>query len=341
MKKAVLACALAAVFALGGIMTGCDNETADKNADADTKQEEEMPEQKPGEGEEEQKPGEGEEQKPSEGEEQKPSEGEEEERKLRVLDKDFKYGVAQKEYTVEYDGISIYGTLYRPKATGKFPLVILSHGFNGHYTDFPKECQRLAERGYFAYAFDYCGAQLNGKSTGRDASSYTPFTMKEDLIAVIKNLQTYPSVDPTQIFLFGGSQGGFITALTAADGEIKDMVSAIALYFPALNIPDDWRGKPERDTPLMGYSIGAEFIKSVQDLDPYQVIGGFETDVCIVWGDQDALVRREYIDRAMEVYGERCELTVIPGAGHGFGGEALNTAVETVLAFLEARTYES
>ncbi len=335
MKKTVLACALAAVFTFGGIMTGCDKKT-DKNADEDTKQEEEMPEKKPDEDKEEQGPAQGDGQ---DGEEQTPDEGGE--RKLRVLDKDFTYGVTEREYTVEYDGITLYGTLYRPQPKGKYPLVILSHGFNGHYSDFPKECQRFAERGYVVYTFDYCGAQQNGKSTGRDASSYTPYTMKEDLIAVINKLKNYSRVDPTQIFLFGGSQGGFITALTAADREIADMVSAIALYFPALNIPDDWRGKPEQDTALMGYTIGAEYIKSVQDLDPYEVIGGFEKDVCIVWGDQDPIVHREYIDRAKEVYGEKCELTVIEGAGHGFGGEALNTAVETVLAFLEARTYES
>ena len=132
MKKTVLVCALAAVFALSGIMAGCDNET-DKNADVDNRQEEEMPEQKPNEGEG-QKPGEGEEQKPdegegegegqnpNEGEEQNPGEGEEE-RKLRVLDKDFKYEVVQRETTIKYGEISLYGVMYRPKPKGKYPSI--------------------------------------------------------------------------------------------------------------------------------------------------------------------------------------------------------------------------
>ncbi len=265
-----------------------------------------------------------------------------EERELRVLPEGFTYEVTTKEWTVKGEDVSIYGKIWSPDAKGKFPLVILSHGFNGHYTDFPTECQRLAQRGYVAYAFDFCGAQSGGKSTGRTAEEYTPLTMKQDLIAVINDLQRLPIVDKTQIFLFGGSQGGFVTALAAADETVRDKIAAIALYFPAFNIPDDWHGKPEVNTPLMGYSIGAEFIRSVQDLDPYAVIGGFKKDVCIVWGTQDALVARKYIDRAVETYGkDRTELTVLNGAGHGFSGQDLLTAVDTVLAFLEARTYVS
>lgn len=262
-----------------------------------------------------------------------------EQRELRVLDGDFKYEITREEYTVVYDNIELFGELYSPKADGKFPAVIFSHGYNGHYTDFPNECKRFAQRGYVCYAFDYCGAQANGRSKGRTGADYTPFTMKEDLRAVIADIKMLPEVDETQIFLFGGSQGGFVTALTAADDEIKEQIAAVALYFPAFNIPDDWRNAPVQDTPLMGYSIGAAFISSIRDLDVYELIGNYEKDVCIVWGDQDALVKKQYIDRAVETY-DHAELTVIHGAGHGFGGTALKTATETVLAFLEARTYE-
>lgn len=266
-------------------------------------------------------------------------------KKPRVLPEDFTYEFSVEEHWVNYTDsedrrISLYGQIYEPQGEGKFPAVILSHGFNGHFSDFPQECARFAERGYICYAFDFCGAQSGGRSKGRTAEAYTPFTMKEDLGAVVKNIGKQKKVDGSQIFLFGGSQGGFVTALTAADNEIGKRVAAVALYFPAFNIPDDWRNQPAQDTPLMGYSIGAKYIESVHDLDPFEVIGGYRGDVCIVWGDQDALVKRQYIDSAVEAYGkERVDLTVIPGAGHGFGGEALKTATEKVLSFLEAHTF--
>ncbi len=270
-----------------------------------------------------------------------------EERKLRNLPADMEYPIVYEDHTLEYTDsegrkISLFGQICAPKEEGKYPAVILSHGFNGHYTDFPAECKAFAKRGYVCYTFDFCGAQSGGRSTGRTSADYTPFTMKEDLRAAIGEVKKLPNVDGSQIFLFGGSQGGFVTALTAADNDVKDMIAGIAMYFPALNIPDDWRGKPVQDTPLMGYSIGAKFIGSVQELDPFAVIGNFQKDVCIVWGDRDALVARKYIDGAVAAYGEeRVDLTVIPDAGHGFGGAALDTAVGKVLAFLEAHTYES
>lgn len=266
-------------------------------------------------------------------------------RKIRVLPDDFAYTVKTEGHTVEYADsqgreIALYGQLWRPETEGVYPAVILCHGFNGHFTDFLTECRRFASRGYVCYAFDFCGAQAGGKSTGRSASEYTPYTMVEDLSAAVENIGKLAYVDGKQIFLLGGSQGGFVAALAAA--ELKEEIAALAMYFPAFNIPDDWRTAPVRDTPLMGYSIGAEYIRSIRKLDPFAVIGAYGGDVCVVWGDRDALVLKKYIDGAVAAYGpERAELTVIPGAGHGFGGAALSAAVDKVCSFLEARTYES
>lgn len=272
------------------------------------------------------------------------------ERKLRDLPADVTYEYTKEEHSFSYSDeefgtIEIGGEIYEPVGlSGKMPAVILCHGFGGHYNDFPAECDRLAKRGYVAYAFDFCGAQKNGRSTGRTAEEYTPFTMKKDLVETFKHIAGLPYVDETQVFLWGGSQGGFVAGLAAADGEIKDDVAGLALYFPAFNIPDDWRGKPEQTSYPFGtgeQSIGAEFIRSVQDLNVYSVIPAYKKGVCIVWGEADGIVKREYIDRAVTAYGaDRTELTTIPGAGHGFVGEALTTAIDTVMAFLEAHTYQ-
>lgn len=262
---------------------------------------------------------------------------------LRDFPAGFAYETAAEEHIVRYTDsegrkISLYGRLRSPAAEGKFPAVIMSHGFNGRFSDFAAESELFASRGYVCYGFDFCGAQADGRSAGRSAADYTPFTMKEDLRAAITDVSRLPNVGG-QIFLLGGSQGGFVTALTAADGDVGELVSAIVLYFPAFNIPDDWRGKPARETPLMGYSVGAKYIASVQDLDPFAAIGNFGKDVCILWGDRDTIVGREYVEKAARAYGTaRAELEVIRGAGHGFRGEALETAAKKALAFLEART---
>ena len=217
--------------------------------------------------------------------------------------------------------ISIGGMLYRPAAPGKYPAVILCHGFNGHHTDFPMECASFAGHRYVCYAFDFCGAQADGLSIGRTASEYTPYTMVEDLKAVVADLRRQDFVGD-QIFLFGGSQGGLVAALTAADPEIRNQVAGLAMYYPALCIPENWHGAPEQETELMGYSIGPDYIRSVQNLDPYAILPNYPGDVCIVCGDRDMLVTMDYIQRAVDAYGrDRVALTVIPGAGHGFVGK--------------------
>lgn len=348
MKKRFLALFAALIFVLAAFAAGCDSGTADKSDGTEGGTEQGT------EGSGSADKSDGSEGGSSEGsgseggtEEDDEKEDTEVERPLRVLPPDFKYKVSSRNMTVNYTDsegreISLFGKIWEPDDFGIYPAVIMSHGFNGHYSDFPAECQAFAERGYICYAFGFCGAQAGGKSTGRTAAEYTPFTMKEDLRAAIAKVGSIGYVDKTQIFLFGGSQGGFITALTAADEDLKDQIAGLAMYFPALNIPDDWRGKPEVDSyPFPDFPIGAGYIHSVQDLDPFEVIGNFEKDVCIVWGTADTLVARKYIDNAVAAYGaERVDLTVLEGAGHGFVGTAAQTAVKTVLAFLEAHTYE-
>lgn len=306
MKRGMI-CIAAVLFAAAGLLAGCNEEAAP-----------------PAE-------------QPKEEEEVK-------EKTLRDLPEDFAYRTSASDYTVSYTDsegreISLYGKITEPDEDGTFPAVIMSHGFNGRFNDFDAEAKKFASRGYVCYGFDFCGAQEGGKSTGRTGADYTPFTMKEDLLAVIADIGRLANVDKEQIFLLGGSQGGLVTGLAAADPAAE--IAGVALYFPAFNIPDDWKGKPETETELMGYTIGAEYIRSVQNFDPYAVIGGYKKDVCIIWGDQDGIVKRQYIDKAVETYGaDRADLTVIEGAGHGFSEDALKTAIAKVLAFLEARTYE-
>ncbi len=235
--------------------------------------------------------------------------------------------------------IALHGQLWMPRGEGRFPAVILCHGFNGHGTDFPAECTAWAARGYICCAFDFCGAQSGGKSRGRTAETYSPLTMKEDLRAVVESVAALERVDARQLFLFGGSQGGLVASLTAADEDMRGRIAGLAMYFPALSIPENWRGAPRRLTPLMGYWVGPEYIRAVEELDPYALIPGFPGDVCIVCGDRDPLVTGKTVERAVRAYGEdRVDLTVIPGAGHGFGGPHLELAVNQVLAFLDAHT---
>ena len=56
----------------------------------------------------------------------------------------------------------IYGIAYVPDADKKVPLVIFSHELGNDHTSRVRYAERLAEAGYAAYVFDFCGGTVGG-----------------------------------------------------------------------------------------------------------------------------------------------------------------------------------
>ena len=154
-------------------------------------------------------------------------------------------------------------------------------------------------------------------------------TEVQDLEAVISYARSLPYTGE-ELLLMGASQGGFVSAVTAAKPENR--VSKLVLFYPAFCIPDDARaGKmlyarfdpeniPERINcgPI---TLGGCYPASVIKMDPYQEIVKYEGPVLIVHGTKDAIVNVEYAKRAYEAYGaDRAKLIIIEDGKHGFHG---------------------
>lgn len=169
-------------------------------------------------------------------------------------------------------GREIHGVAYLPEIEKDYPIVIFSHGFNGTNRDFAMYGQYLAERGIGVYAFDFCGGSVNSKSSLK-TNEMTIFTEKEDLSAVIEEIRTWEKVDKNNIFLFGGSQGGLVTALVAEKYEKE--IKGVLLLFPAFCIAEDWTKRfpnyediPEK-VDLWGVTLGREFFQTIYKYDVY------------------------------------------------------------------------
>lgn len=231
---------------------------------------------------------------------------------------------------------TIYGELYLPEGESVCPVVIMSHGYNGSAADFEKEGNFFAANGVIAIAYDFCGGSAHAKSTGASVDM-TIFREKEDLLAVLDYMKKMDRADQKRIFLFGASQGGFVTALAGA--ERKAEVEGLILYFPAFCIPDDWRKRyPETDkipetTEFWGLTLGREYFMSIREFDPYEVIGEFDRSVLIFHGDQDDIVPLSYSEKAAQVY-TKAELKVLKNEGHGFSEEAGKKAAEAALQWI-------
>jgi dipeptidyl aminopeptidase/acylaminoacyl peptidase len=127
------------------------------------------------------------------------------------------------------DGTEIHGQLFKPKnQNGRGPALIFTHGgpirqmlLGWHYMQYYHNAyamnQYLASKGYTVLSVNYRLGIMYGRkfreppqSVWRGASEY------QDVVAGAKYLQTLDSVDPERIGLWGGSYGGFLTAMGLA-----------------------------------------------------------------------------------------------------------------------------
>ncbi|SEU09425.1 S9 family peptidase [Paenibacillus sp. NFR01] len=242
--------------------------------------------------------------------------------------------------TIQHHGREIYGDSYMPDREQKCPIVIFSHGFNGTNADFAMNGECLAQRGVGAYCFDFCGGSVHSKSD-LETTEMSIFTEKEDLCAVVDDIKTWENVDPDHIYLFGGSQGGLVSALVA-DEYVQD-IKGLLLLFPALCIVDDWNKKfpALNDIPdtyeLWGVRLGRVFFESIHNFPLFDHIGQFNKQVLIFHGDQDAIVALEYGNKASMLY-PHARMEVFPGEGHGFTEAGNQRVADLTYEFISRET---
>ncbi|MDE6603027.1 MAG: alpha/beta hydrolase [Lachnospiraceae bacterium] len=236
--------------------------------------------------------------------------------------------------TVTHHNRTIDATYYRPDGKACFPLVIFSHGYNGHKTDFAVSAEYFARSGIGALCFTFCGGSTRDVS-GFPTTEMTLFTEKEDLLAVIDEVKKWTWVDNSHIYLFGASQGGMVSALAAE--ERGEEIRALILLYPALCIADDWNARfakaediPESET-LWDMTLGRGFFETIRGFQVKERIGQFGGRVLLMHGTEDSVVSADYSVWASERY-ENARLEKFQGEAHGFS-EAGNRRMEAMALY--------
>lgn len=248
------------------------------------------------------------------------------------------YKVSARSLSVRTGDHTLCGELLLPQGiSGKLPTVIVSHGLNSSGLNAQRLVGRsLAMSGFAVYCFDFYGGSRRSKSVG-EMWEMSVFTEKDDLNAVIGHIKTLDSTDPERLFLLGESQGGFVTAIAAAE---HPEIRAVIEYYPAFCIPEDARKRhgskeniPEREN-FGGSILGRSYSESVWEYDVYGVIPAYKGPVLILHGDKDKAVDISYGQRAAEAY-EHAEFVCLPGEIHGFTGEGREKAARLSYEFLQ------
>lgn len=239
------------------------------------------------------------------------------------------------------DNLKIKGVLYKPQGDN-LKIIIVSHGFMANMATTKYYAKHWAKMGYCAFAFDFNGGGLASKSSGK-TTDMSVMSEVEDLKSVIEYAKSLSYTNEKSVTLMGCSQGGFVSALVAA--QLKEQIEKLILFYPALCIPDDARkGKmmfakfdpnniPDKITcgPMI---LGRKYVEDVIDLDPYSVIGNYKGQVLIVHGTNDDVVDMKYVQKAHQTY-QNSILKIIDKGTHMFVGKADKEAIKAVKEFLK------
>jgi pimeloyl-ACP methyl ester carboxylesterase len=247
----------------------------------------------------------------------------------------------QKEpFSCQRDGLTIRGHVFGRAAMVR-PAVILSHGFLANQKMCYDYAALLADLGYVAFTFDFCGGGLGCSSDGRSADM-TVKTELADLLAVLRHVRGLPYVQTERVSLLGCSQGGLVSMLAAR--AVPEQVERLLLFYPALCIPDDarkgrmmfYRFDPANIPAVLGrfpMKLGGNYAREVVDMDVMEQIGGFSGPVLYLHGTADKVVNIGYARAAVQHY-PACQYHEIPGGGHMFRGRAEKEARQYLRAFM-------
>ena len=163
-------------------------------------------------------------------------------------------------------------------ASGKFPLVVLSHGMYGNAMNQSWLASELAKRGYVVAAANHPGTS----TWARDADDARQLWERpKDVSRVIDHLLATPElrvhVDPERIFMAGHSLGGF-TAIALAGGRYDarkfDNLCARHPENRGCRIVDNWRvAETPEDRAQMEADLSEPRIRGFAVFDP----GGTQT----------------------------------------------------------------
>jgi dipeptidyl aminopeptidase/acylaminoacyl peptidase len=198
------------------------------------------------------------------------------------------------------DGLEIHGQLLAPKnQSQRGPALIFTHGgpirqmlLGWHYMQYYHNAyamnQYLASKGYTVLSVNYRLGIMYGRafreprnSVWRGASEY------QDVVAGAKFLQTLENVDPQRIGLWGGSYGGFLTAMGLARNS--DIFKA-GVDFHGVH---DWASflpmwAEEAETKNAGVAPDAKEARELAfKSSPVASIANWRSPVLLIQGDDD------------------------------------------------------
>jgi dipeptidyl aminopeptidase/acylaminoacyl peptidase len=226
------------------------------------------------------------------------------------------------------DGMRIHGQLFLPpgaKAGERRPALLFFHGGShrqmllgwhpiGYYNNAYAMNQYLASQGYVVLAVNYRSGTGYGMAFREaPAQGATGASEFNDVLGAGLYLRSRPDVDPSRLGLWGGSYGGFLTALGLA--------RASNLFAAGVDLHGVHNWNVGIRTFIPSYSPKPDEERLAFESSPMAWLDGWKSPVLVIHGDDDRNVSfRETVD-LVEALRERhveVEQLILPDEIHGF-----------------------
>ncbi|MBS0433142.1 MAG: S9 family peptidase [Proteobacteria bacterium] len=253
------------------------------------------------------------------------------------------------------DGTLVHGQLFRRSgANGRQPGVIFVHGgpprqmlLGWHYMDYYSNGyavnQFLASHGFTVLSVNYrLGIGYGHAFHHPERWGPTGASEYQDVLAGARFLQHLPGVDPQRIGIWGGSYGGYLTALALArNSDIFKAGVDLHGVHDWTRFNEGWIGQPPQR-----YEQGdrEEAIRVAWQSSPDADVASWKSPVLLIQGDDDRNVRFfQTVDLARRLQQQHVpyEEMVLPDEIHGFLRHASWLKADQATAdFLEAKLLE-
>ncbi|MDX6384336.1 MAG: hypothetical protein QOK48_1909 [Blastocatellia bacterium] len=223
------------------------------------------------------------------------------------------------------DGTEIHGQLFKPsKASGKSPALVFMHGgpsrqmlLGWHYLYYYHNSyamnQYLASRGYMVLSVNYRSGIGYGRAFrtaqhrgARGAAEY------QDVVAGAKYLRDRDDVDKKRVGLWGGSYGGYLTALGLARNS--DIFAAGV----------DFHGVHDWSMSVAGLRVPTDTsdrVRIARESSPISAVDKWKSPVLLIHGDDDRNVefaQTVNLVRRLRANGVYFEELIFPDEIHDF-----------------------
>jgi len=228
------------------------------------------------------------------------------------------------------DGLKFHAQLFLPpgaKPGDARPAAIFMHGgsrrqmllgwnYSSYYANAYAFNQHLASKGYVVLAINYRSGIGYGMEF-REALNYGASGGSEfqDVMAAGLYLAGRPDVDPKRIALWGGSYGGYLTAMGLS--RASDLFAA-GVDFHGVH---DWNVGVATFVPSYNPLENPERTRAAFNASPMSSVDGWRSPVLVIHGDDDRNVRFVETVTLVQALRERhveVEQLVFPDEIHGF-----------------------